>query len=80
MCEHNIESALNDLDGVKKILDKDHFVYIVGKNAEKGNLVLNEIKNSNLEFFQCDLSEKSALLCEIKCSFGKSFNSNNRNI
>ena len=43
---------------VKKLLAKEHSVYIVGKNAEKGNFVLNKIKNSRLEFFQCDLSEK----------------------
>jgi len=46
---------------VKKLLEKDHSVYIVGKNAEKGNSVLNQIKNSKLEFFQCDLSEKSEI-------------------
>ena len=46
---------------VKKLLEKDHYVYIVGKNAEKGNSVLNEIKNSKLDFFQCDLSEKSEI-------------------
>ena len=36
---------------VKKLLERDHSVYIVGKNAEKGNSVLNEIKNSKLDFF-----------------------------
>ena len=46
---------------VKKLLERDHSVYIVGKNAEKGNSVLNEIKNSKLDFFQCDLSEKVKL-------------------
>jgi len=37
---------------VKKLLEKEHSVYIVGKNAEKGNSVINQIKNSKLEFFQ----------------------------
>ena len=46
---------------VKKLLEKDHSVYIVGKNSVKGNSVLNQIKNSKLEFFQCDLSEKSEI-------------------
>lgn len=46
---------------VKKLLEKEHSVYIVGKNAEKGNSVINQIKNSKLEFFQCDLSEKSEI-------------------
>ena len=46
---------------VKKLLEKEHSVYIVGKNAEKGNSVLNQLKNSKLDFFQCDLSEKSEI-------------------
>ena len=46
---------------VKKLLENDHFVYIVGKNAEKGNSVLKKISNPNLEFFQCDLSEKTEI-------------------
>ena len=46
---------------VKKLLEKDHSVYIIGRNAEKGNSVLNQIKNSKLEFFQCDLSEKNEI-------------------
>ena len=29
---------------VKKLLEKEHYVYIVGKNAEKGNSVINQIK------------------------------------
>ena len=51
---------------VKKLLERDHSVFIVGKNAEKGNLVLNQIKNSKLDFFQCDLSEKSEIKKLIK--------------
>ncbi len=46
---------------VKKLLEKNHTVFIIGKNAEKGNSVLNQIKNSKLDFFQCDLSEKSEI-------------------
>ena len=51
---------------VKKLLEKNHIVYIVGKNAEKGNKVLNSIKDTNLEFFQCDLSEKNEVKKLIK--------------
>ena len=46
----------------KLLLDKDQKVFIIGRNASKGNSILNTIKNPNLEFFQCDLSE----LNEIK--------------
>ncbi len=44
---------------VKKLLNQNHYVYIIGKNSEKGNSVLSTIKNTNLEFFQCDLSDKN---------------------
>ena len=42
---------------VKKLIEKDQSVFIVGRNPEKGNAVLNNLKSKNLEFFQCDLSE-----------------------
>ena len=44
---------------VKKLLNQNHYVYMIGKNSEKGNSVLSTIKNTNLEFFQCDLSDKN---------------------
>ena len=47
---------------VKKLIQSDQKVFMIGKNSEKGNNILNSIKSSNLEFFQCDLSE----LHEIK--------------
>ena len=47
---------------VKKLIEKKHKVFVIGRNSTKGNSVLNSIKSTNLEFFQCDLSE----LHEIK--------------
>jgi retinol dehydrogenase 12 len=44
---------------VKKLIEKNHNIFIVGKNAEKGNRILNTLNNSKLEFFQADLSEKN---------------------
>ena len=41
----------------KKLIEQNHNVFIIGKNASKGNKVLNLLKSSNLEFFECDLSE-----------------------
>ena len=46
----------------KQLIDKNQNVFIIGRNESKGNAILNSIKSSNLEFFQCDLSE----LGEIK--------------
>lgn len=42
----------------KKLLDLNNTVIIVGKNHYKGEAILKNISNSNLKFFQCDLSEK----------------------
>ncbi len=42
----------------KKLLDLNNSVIIVGKNHNKGEAVLKNLSNSNLKFFQCDLSEK----------------------
>ena len=42
---------------VKKLIEKDQYVFIIGRNPEKGNAILNDIKSKNLEYFQCDLSE-----------------------
>ena len=46
---------------VKKLLEKEHSVYIVGKNAEKGNSVLNQLKNSKLDFFNVTFLKKVRL-------------------
>tara|TARA_B100000989_G_scaffold209828_1_gene159143 strand:- start:5792 stop:6610 length:819 start_codon:yes stop_codon:yes gene_type:complete len=51
---------------VKKLIEKDHKVFIIGKDSSKGNAVLNSIKSINLEFFQCDLSEKNEIKKLIK--------------
>ena len=37
----------------------DDNIYIISKNAEKGNKVLNQLSRPNIDFFQCDLSEDS---------------------
>jgi len=41
----------------KQLIDKNQNVFIIGRNESKGNEILKSIKSSNLEFFQCDLSE-----------------------
>ncbi len=46
---------------VKKLLLLQHNVFMVGKNPEKGNKILNDLSNSRLEFFDCDLSEKEEI-------------------
>ena len=46
---------------VKKLIQSNNEIFIIGKNAEKGNKVLNELKCNSLEFFQCDLSEKNEI-------------------
>ena len=45
----------------KQLIDKNQNVFIIGRNESKGNAILNSIKSSNLEFFQCDLSELSEI-------------------
>ena len=46
---------------VKKLLELNHTVFMIGKNPEKGNKILNLISNEKLRFFQCDLSEKEEI-------------------
>ncbi len=46
---------------VKKLILQKHNIFIVGRNATKGNDLLNSLKYSNLEFFQCDLSQKNQI-------------------
>ena len=43
---------------VKKLIKKKYNIFIIGKNPEKGNRVLNTLNYPKLEFFQADLSEK----------------------
>ena len=42
----------------KKLLMQENAVFIIGRNQEKGEKILRSLSNSNLRFFQCDLSEK----------------------
>ncbi len=41
----------------EQLIQKNNNVFIVGKNAEKGNKILNKFKSPKINFFQCDLSE-----------------------
>tara|TARA_B100001057_G_scaffold387712_1_gene394973 strand:+ start:2474 stop:3283 length:810 start_codon:yes stop_codon:yes gene_type:complete len=43
---------------VKKLLSLGHNVQMIGKDSKKAEKILNNISNKNLEFFECDLSEK----------------------
>ena len=45
----------------KQLIEKDQKVFIIGRNATKGNAILNSLKSPNLEFFECDLSELSQI-------------------
>ena len=45
----------------KQLIDKNQNVFIIGRNENKGNAILNSLKSPNLEFFQCDLSEFSEI-------------------
>ncbi len=45
----------------RKLIEKNQRVFIIGKNPDKGNKILNSLKSSNLDFFQCDLSELSQI-------------------
>ena len=49
------------LAAVKQLMEYDDNIYIISKNAEKGNKVLNQLSRPNIDFFQCDLSEDSQL-------------------
>ena len=46
---------------VKKLIKEKYNIYIIGKNPEKGNKILNTLNYSKLEFFQADLSEKQEI-------------------
>ena len=54
------------LAAVKQLIEYDDNIYIISKNAEKGNKVLNQLSSPNIDFFQCDLSEDSQLKILIK--------------
>ena len=45
----------------KKFLKLDHTVFIVGKDSIKGNKVIKSLDTPNVEFFECDLSEKEEI-------------------
>ena len=54
------------LAAVEQLLEYDNNIFIVGKNAEKGNKIINKFKNSKIEFIQCDLSEDEQVKDLIK--------------
>ncbi len=43
---------------VKKLLNLNHKVFMIGKDTIKAEKILRSLNNKNLEFFNCDLSEK----------------------
>jgi retinol dehydrogenase-12 len=47
-----------------KRLIKDEYnrVIIIGKNEAKGNEIIKDINSNKIDFFQCDLSEKSEII------------------
>ena len=45
----------------KKFLKLNHTVFIVGKDSIKGNKVIKSLDTPNVEFFDCDLSEKEEI-------------------
>ena len=47
---------------VKRLIEDEYRVFIIGKNETKGNNVLKDINSDKVEFFQCDLSEKDELI------------------
>ena len=42
---------------VKELAKNDNNIFIIGRNELKGNKVINNLKNPNLKFLLCDLSE-----------------------
>ena len=47
---------------VLKNIDKEKYnIYFVGRDPTKGKKILEEMKNSNLNFLKCDLSELSEI-------------------
>ena len=43
---------------IKKLLNLNHKVFMIGKDPVKAEKILLSLNNKNLEFFNCDLSEK----------------------
>ena len=46
----------------KRLIKGNYRIFIIGKNEEKGNKIINELNNKKIEFLQCDLSEKEQIL------------------
>ena len=46
---------------VKNLLETNNRIFVVGRNFEKGNKILKSLNSKNIEFFQCDLSEKNEI-------------------
>lgn len=46
----------------KRLIKDEYKVFIIGKNETKGNNVIKDLNSDNVEFFQCDLSEKDEII------------------
>ena len=51
---------------VKKLIQLDYNIFVIGKDEKKGNKLVNSINYSKLDFFKCDLSEKNEITYLIK--------------
>ncbi len=51
---------------VKKLINKNNRIFIIGKNEDKGNKVVSDLFSYKIEFFKCDLSEKEEIKKFIK--------------
>lgn len=49
------------LSVVRQLVDKNFQIYLIGKNKEKGNKIINEFNKTNLNYINCDLSELSEI-------------------
>ena len=45
------------LSVVRQLINKNYQIYIIGKNKQKGNKIINELKKTNLNYKKSDLSE-----------------------
>ena len=46
----------------KRLIEDEYKVFIIGKDATKGDNVLKDLNSNKIEFFQCDLSEKDEII------------------
>jgi|TARA_B100001964_G_scaffold203112_1_gene231895 NAD(P)-dependent dehydrogenase (short-subunit alcohol dehydrogenase family) len=45
----------------KKLINSKNKIFIIGKNPDKGEKAISKLNSKNVEFFQCDLSEKEQI-------------------